>query len=232
MADYSKTNEVVDDLIKRYANSQEATFTDIVVRFFRGMYSYPDDVGMALVVTVSGLGLLGPYMQRQARRVLIDMDMIICGVLHHPPNLWYFATKYMEYLQTNGRWKARLSSTAGRFVGGMLTNMALARVQVAAGVDPRYVTRLDRVGVSLSLFVLAMFGAACHAILAGEREFIGLLNRMITGETDLDLGRLQLELRFDAPWRNAVPNDVDSLTDEMRQWLQPLCQNTRSIMSR
>jgi|SRR5882672_1090079 len=228
--DYSKTDEVVDDLVRRYANSDNITFTDIVVRFFKGMYSYPDDVGMALVITVSSLGLLGPHMQRQARRVLFDLEALICLALSNPTNLWYFATKYKDYLFTNGRWIGPAASSSGRLIGGMLTNMALARVQVAAGVDPRYVTSLDRWGVRISLFALAMFGACCHAILAGEREFVSLLHRMITGELNLDVGSLHLERGYDAPWRNAIPNDVNELTDEMRQWLWPLCQHTKSIL--
>jgi hypothetical protein len=225
---YADTDVVVDDLVKKYGSARDTTFTDIVVKFLKGVYSYPDDVGMAVAVSVAGMGLLGPRMEQQALGVCGDMDAIICTVLAHPPNFWYFTTKYMEYLETNGRWKGKLASLAGRRVGAVLTNKALARVQLAAGVDPRYVTRWDRLGVSLSLFVLAMFGAACHAILAGERTFLGLLHRMITGETDLNVGGLELDLRFDAPWRNAIPKNADDLS-EIRLWLRSLCRHSKSL---
>jgi hypothetical protein len=232
--DYSKTDEVVDELIRRYANSQEITIMDIVGRFFRGIYSYPDDVGMALAVAVSSAGLLGPHMQRQARRVNGDVDWLICLVIRNPQNLWFFLTKYKDYLLANGRLlAAQVSSSGGRVIGGILTGMALARVQAAAGVDPQYVTKWDRRAVKVSLFLLATYGAACHAALAGEREFLGVLHRMITGEIDPNVSRMQRELdpelRHDAPWRNVTPNDVDEGIDQIRPWLQGVCDFGKDI---
>jgi hypothetical protein len=232
MADYSKTDEVIDDLIRRYANSQNITFTDIVVRFFRGIYSYPDDLGMSLAVTVSGHGLLGPYMQRQALRISYELDMLICVVMRNQRNFWYFLTKYKDYLVANG-WlmAAQGASSSGRIIGGMLTNMALARAQAIAGVDPRTVPTWNRWGVRISLFLLAAHGAACHAVLAGEREFLSVLHRMLTGEIDPSVGRIQREIPFDsnAPWMRSIPNNINELTDEVRPWLQDLCAHISSI---
>jgi hypothetical protein len=228
--DYKNTDAAVDDMIKKYANSHDITFKEIAIKFFKGVYSYPDDFGMALAVTAGGLGLLGPRAKRNASIICSDVSAIICtliagGNMH---NLWYLSTKYLEYLETNGRWKGKLASTAGRTVGGFLTSMTFRRVQVEMGIDPR-LTFWEARGLSVAMTVLATYGAICNGVIAGERTFVGLLNRIVTGELDYDLGRIDLDFRFDAPWRQRVPNDANEAVRELKDLLLSLCRHNTSV---
>lgn len=230
--DYDDIDKAVDEMIKKYANSHDTGFKDIAIKFFKGIYSYPDDLGMALAVAIASLGLLGPNAKRNATMILNDLSMIICTLLAGANfhNLWYISSKYLQYLETNGRWKGKLSSTAGRQVGGYLTNLTIRRIQTNYGIDPKSLNRWEKLGLSVSMTVLVSYGAACNAIFAGERGFMGILNRIVTGELDTDLGKVELDFRFDAPWRKQIPNDANEAVRELKEFLGQLCTYNKSLI--
>jgi hypothetical protein len=226
---FAEADRAVDEMIKKYGH--ETTSLDVIVNFFKGVYSYPDDFGMALAVTAGGLGLLGPTAYQNSLMIRTIFSSLICEAVENASwhNLWYMLTKYWEYLQTKGRWKSKLASTAGRTIGGYLTNYTLRRIQIENGIDPNLVNKWERLGVTASMAVLTTYGAACNAIFSGERTFLALLNKIVTGEIDRELGRLELDFRFNAPWRELVPKDGEEVVRDIRPLLSPACRYDKSI---
>ena len=224
-------DEAINDAIASYGTRNELSVGELAQRFFVGMWSFPDDIGMALAVSASATGLLGPQLQQNARSVQQNMAMIICLTIRNPDNTKYLISRYLEYLSTDGRWHGLAAQASGRVAGGIATNTLLWRSRrladsaSAAGRPGQRPAPKPGFGSSVtvagSMFLLATYGAMCRAIIEGRRDFLSLLHAVVTGEATLDLGKLEFNLAYDAPWRQRVSELPD--VSEVVKHFQEVC---------
>lgn len=160
-------------------------------------------------------------MQHKAREINMVLGTVMSHVVTNSQTLWYILNQYAHYLKSSGRWSTQLSSSAGRFTGGQLFQIGLTRLQRSIKIDPkRALSAHGKFTTAASLFLFAGYGAACRAIIEGERSFASLLHTILTGEVDPGINNaLKLDFRYNAAWRDEIPADAAMQVADIRDLL-------------
>lgn len=214
---------VVEEIVEIYGQSKSSpSIAELAKKFASGAWSYPYDISLALVLSVAAQGAMGGNMQRKAREIHMVLDTVMSHVVTNSQTLWYILNQYANYLKSSGRWRAQLSSSAGRLTGSQLFNMGISRLQRSMKIDPkRDVSKPGKFIAATSIFLLAGYGAACRAIIEGERSFASLLHTILTGEVDPGINNaLKLDFRYNAAWRDEIPADAAMQVAEIRHFLE------------
>ncbi len=206
------------------AQTEGNRFFELAAATLKGAYSFPDDLGLSIVVTLSARGVFGRRMKENADFVNGTVAFIVCATVRSASreNLDYTVRMLSHYLE-NGDLGRDAAQLGGRVAGGVGTNALLFRWSkrmTGMGLKGR-----EKIPVTTSMTLLACHGAACRAVVKGSRSLVGILQSILLGQYDPRVEVLagQLDFRYDAPWRGRIATGPEDGLETLHGMLADLC---------